>query len=154
MAVLKTTPSYQAYMQAKSRGGAVIEDPEPRITRGPERRIDIQPAEDEDDIDDGLSIKHIAHARYSRNHRLINDIFSEVALPNGRFVVTTERIETFKRQLNDLSMHQKKLASELEQAEEEYLVKKQKFVESSEEFGRELKRHCSQVGFKTYCLNI
>ena len=27
------------------------------------RRIDIQPAEDEEDPDDGLSVKHIAHAR-------------------------------------------------------------------------------------------
>ena len=28
-----------------------------------ERRIDIQPAEDEEDPDDGLSVKHVAHAR-------------------------------------------------------------------------------------------
>ena len=55
MSVYKNSPAYQAYMQAKSRGGAVIEDPEPRGVKGAERRIDIQPAEDEDDPDDGLS---------------------------------------------------------------------------------------------------
>jgi SWI/SNF-related matrix-associated actin-dependent regulator of chromatin subfamily E protein 1 len=47
MSAYRNTPSYQAYMQAKSRGSAVIEDPEPRGVKGPERRIDIQPAEDE-----------------------------------------------------------------------------------------------------------
>ena len=50
-------------IQAKSRGAAVIEDPEPKGIRATDRRIDIQPAEDEEDPDDGLSIKHIAHAR-------------------------------------------------------------------------------------------
>ena len=43
----RTSPGYQAYMQAKARGSAVIDDPEPRGSKIPERRIDIQPAEDE-----------------------------------------------------------------------------------------------------------
>ena len=46
MTVYKGSPAYQAYIQAKARGSAVIEDPDPRGTKGPERRIDIQPAEE------------------------------------------------------------------------------------------------------------
>ena len=39
----------QAYMQAKSKGAPVVEDPDPKGLRVPERRIDIQPAEDDED---------------------------------------------------------------------------------------------------------
>ena len=142
MAVYKTSPAYQAYMQAKSRGQPVIEDPEPRGIRATERRIDIQPAEDEEDPDDGLSIKHVAHARFTRNHRLINDILSETMVPDVRSVVTTARIQVLKRQLNSLTSHHEKFEAELAQIEETYNSKKKKFMESSEEFSKELKKHC------------
>ena len=36
-------------MQAKSKGAPVVEDPDPSGLRIQERRIDIQPAEDEED---------------------------------------------------------------------------------------------------------
>ncbi len=36
-------------MQAKSKGAPVVEDPDPKGLRVPERRIDIQPAEDDED---------------------------------------------------------------------------------------------------------
>ncbi len=42
-------------------------------------------------------------------------------------------------------MHQKKLETELTQIEEKYNQKKHKFLDSSEEFQRELKRHCSRT---------
>jgi len=69
--IYHNSPAYQQYMTAKARGQAVVEEPQdpipqPNQSRGgknAERRIDIQPAEDEEDPDDGLSVKHVAHAR-------------------------------------------------------------------------------------------
>jgi SWI/SNF-related matrix-associated actin-dependent regulator of chromatin subfamily E protein 1 len=147
--IYHNSPAYQAYMQAKARGTPVVEEPQelPNIPVGRggknnERRIDIQPAEDEEDPDDGLSVKHVAHARFMRNNRLIGEIFSENMVPDVRSVVTTSRMQVLKRQVQSLTMHQKKLEAELTTIEEKYDSKKRKFLESSEEFQEELKKHC------------
>jgi len=147
--IYHNSPAYQAYIQAKARGTPVVEEPQelPSVPVGrggknSERRIDIQPAEDEEDPDDGLSVKHVAHARFMRNNRLIGEVFSEVMVPDVRSVVTTARMQVLKRQVQSLTMHQKKLEAELTTIEEKYDAKKRKFMESSEEFQDELKKHC------------
>jgi len=149
MKMYQSSPAFQAYLTAKSKGAPVIEDPQDPVPssnqRGAkvqERRIDIQPAEDEEDPDDGLSVKHVAHARFMRNHRLINEIFSEAMVPDVRSVVTSGRMQVLKRQVQSLTMHQKKLEAELTTIEEKYENKKRKFLQSSSEFNEELKKHC------------
>jgi SWI/SNF-related matrix-associated actin-dependent regulator of chromatin subfamily E protein 1 len=107
-----------------------------------DRRVDIQPAEDEEDQDDGFSYKQVAYNRYTRNHRLINEIFSDAIVPDVRSVVTTQRMHVLKRQVQSLAMHQMKLQAELQQIEEKFDAKKMKFMESSELFQDELKKHC------------
>ncbi|XP_025083772.1 SWI/SNF-related matrix-associated actin-dependent regulator of chromatin subfamily E member 1-like isoform X5 [Pomacea canaliculata] len=160
MKAYHNSPAYQAWVAAKGKAereketGVEEDEPPPRPDRTPTSsrqtqsqklempRISIQPAEDDDDPDDGFSVKHIAHARYLRNHRLINEIFSDSVVPDVRTVVTVGRMSVLKRQVQSLTMHQKKLEAELHQIEERHEIKKRKFLESSEGFHEELKRLC------------
>nr|BAN21136.1 conserved hypothetical protein [Riptortus pedestris] len=137
------SPAYLSYVAAKNRGTTAQQAAEEKetYTTAKDRRIEIQPAEDEDDQDDGLSVKHVAYARYLRNHRLLNEIFFDSIVPDVRSVVTTARMQVLNRQVESLTMHQKKLEAELQQTEEKFEAKKRKFAESSEAFQEELRKH-------------
>lgn len=143
-----SSPAYLAYLTAKNKSKPGGDGDGHENTRSSskggqqDRRIDIQPAEDEEDQDDGYSFKHVAYARFSRNHRLINEIFSDAVVPDVRSVVTTQRMHVLKRQVQSLAMHQMKLQHELQLIEEKFDNRKRKFVESSEQFQEELKKHC------------
>ncbi|XP_053308994.1 SWI/SNF-related matrix-associated actin-dependent regulator of chromatin subfamily E member 1 isoform X3 [Spea bombifrons] len=146
MKTYHNSPAYLAYINAKSRAEAALEEEsrqrQSRMEKG-EPYMSIQPADDPDDYDDGFSMKHTAAARFQRNHRLISEILSESVVPDVRSVVTTARMQVLKRQVQSLMVHQRKLEAELLQIEDRHQDKKRKFLESTESFNNELKRLCS-----------
>ncbi|KAJ6646833.1 SWI/SNF-related matrix-associated actin-dependent regulator of chromatin subfamily E member 1 [Pseudolycoriella hygida] len=141
-----SSPAYVSFLAAKNKAKAANADADSHESSRPakgsqaDRRIEIQPAEDEEDQDDGYSVKHVAYARFLRNHRLINEIFSDMAVPDVRTVVTTSRMQVLKRQVQSLTMHQMKLEAELLQMEEKFESKKRRLAESSDVFQEELKK--------------
>ncbi|XP_037326976.1 SWI/SNF-related matrix-associated actin-dependent regulator of chromatin subfamily E member 1-like isoform X2 [Pungitius pungitius] len=145
MKAYHNSPAYLAYVTAKSRAEAALEEEsrqrQSRLDKG-EPYISIQPAEDPDDYDDGFSMKHSAAARFQRNHRLISEILSESVVPDVRSVVTTARMQVLKRQVQSLMVHQRKLEAELLQIEDRHQDKKRKFLDATESFTNELKRLC------------
>ncbi|XP_055512750.1 SWI/SNF-related matrix-associated actin-dependent regulator of chromatin subfamily E member 1 isoform X3 [Leucoraja erinacea] len=146
MKAYHSSPAYLAYINAKSRAEAALEEEsrqrQSRIEKG-EPYMSIQPAEDPDDYDDGFSMKHISAARFQRNHRLISEILSESVVPDVRSVVTTARMQVLKRQVQSLMVHQRKLEAELLQIEDRHQDKKRKFLETTQLFNSELKQLCN-----------
>ncbi|KAG7260617.1 hypothetical protein CRUP_034803 [Coryphaenoides rupestris] len=133
MKVYHNSPAYLAYVTAKSRAEAALEE---------ESRQRQSPSMLSKNYDDGFSVKHSATARFQRNHRLISEILSESVVPDVRSVVTTARMQVLKRQVQSLMVHQRKLEAELLQIEDRHQDKKRKFIEATESFTNELKRLC------------
>ncbi len=99
----------------------------------------IEPAED-DGLDDNLSLRQVALARYTRNHKLLNEVFNEYIVPDNRSIITSGRMEQLKKQVNSLEVHQKKLKEELESIEEKFDGKRKKILDSAAEFENEMEK--------------
>lgn len=121
-------------MMEKSMGGSMPKE---------EPRFQLQQIEDEDDEGD-YSIKHVAAARFQRNHRLIAEIFSEAAVPDIKTVVTKPRLENLKRQVQSLMQHQRKLEGEIEEMESKFSSKKQKILDEAKKFADSMEEIASR----------
>ncbi|KAF6216515.1 hypothetical protein GE061_000858 [Apolygus lucorum] len=151
------SPPYLAYIAAKTKGKSAQvtsedRDSHDRSTGGSkqDRRIEIQPAEDDDDAEEAYSIKHVSYARFLRNQHLIQEIFSDSVVPDVRTIVTTSRMQHFYCKIQSLKMHQKKMESEVEQLVEKFETTKRKLNEASDAFQEELQKYCKRAVDEDY----
>ena len=134
------SPAYQVYLQAKGRA-EMLESSESRMDRE-DSYMSIEPADDDGgDNDDGFSVKHIAAARFQRNHRLMQDILQDTSIiPSGRNIVTQKRLDTLREQVQSLEHHQDKLQKELQMIEKTHDGTKRKWKDQTSKFRQEMKR--------------
>ncbi|XP_048579727.1 SWI/SNF-related matrix-associated actin-dependent regulator of chromatin subfamily E member 1 [Nematostella vectensis] len=147
-----SSPAYQDWITAKGRAQAAIQAQQSMERtmmssmsfggKMDEPRFSIQQADEEEDEDETYSVKHVAAARFQRNHKLMAEVFSETVVPDVRTVVTKTRLGVLKRQVQSLISHQKKLEGELQQIEEKFKSKKQRFLDESEKFDESLRKLC------------
>jgi len=119
--------------------------PPPTTATAADRRIDIQPAEDEGDADsDPVSVKHVARARYMRNQFLADKLFGRgggETVPDTRQIVTDSKLRVLRRQVHSLTQFNSKAESELEAIQEKHEGRKRRFEESIATFEAEMKKH-------------
>ena len=114
-------------------------------TNSKEDGIDIVAVPDEED--DGLAIKHIAHARFNMNNKLLNEIFSDAIVPiyESESSSSVDRLKILKSQIERLTKQQGKLEAEVTTMEDNFKVKKMRYLNRSEEFQTELESKCSKA---------
>ena len=142
-----------AQPQPPGRIVAMPAPPPPPPTTAPtaDRRIDIQPAEDEGDAaDDSVSVKHVARARYMRNQFLADKLFGREGgggetVPDTRQIVTENKLRVLRRQVHSLTQFQSKLERELEAIEEKHEGRKRRFESSIATFEAEMKKHARKA---------
>lgn len=102
-------------------------------------RFSVQPMDGSDENDEYFSAKHLAAARYYRNNKLVNDIFTETIVPESRHAFDV-KVQVLRRQVDSLTVYQKKMMDELQQIEERFQQKKHSLLESSEKFQNEMNK--------------
>ena len=80
-------------------------------------------------------MKHVSAARFQRNHRLMQNILLDAAIvPSSRGIVTEQRLDVLRNQVQSLERHQKKLETELIDIEKNHSETKRKWQDSTRQF--------------------
>ena len=144
------SPAYQGYLQAKGRAEAI--EAENRASERDGSIMSIEPTDDgSGDTDEGFSVKHVSAARFQRNHRLMQNILLDTTVvPSSRGIVTEQRLEVLRHQVQSLEHHQKKLEAELGEIEKNHIATKRKWKESTSNFITDLKKLRSMTPQECY----
>jgi len=106
-----------------------------RKQRIEESKITVQPTEDEDS--DNFFSRHLAAARFQRNHRLINVLFSDVVVDQEQ-PSDSDKLQACKKRVKSLTEYQKKIDDEIVELNEKFNAKKAKIIEDGKKFSAKL----------------
>ncbi|OON17852.1 HMG box, partial [Opisthorchis viverrini] len=90
--------------------------------------------DNEEDAEDQYTAKHVAAARFQRNHRLMQEILSDARLPDPGQLITQSRLNTLRSQVEQLKNHKRNLCQEIEGCELRHRAKLERIQEDSDKF--------------------
>ncbi|CAH8450592.1 unnamed protein product [Schistosoma turkestanicum] len=142
-----SSPAYQAWLVAKERAEKSMEeqDQERRqsVLRSRDRGNELPQGDlresyiledNEEDTEDQFTAKHVAAARFQRNHRLMQEVLSDTRLPDPGQLITQSRLNTLRLQVEQLKNHKRNLCQEIEGCKARHQAKVQRIREESERF--------------------
>nr|CAH8822371.1 unnamed protein product [Trichobilharzia regenti] len=148
-----TSPAYQAWLLAKERAEKSMEeqDQERRqsILRSRDRGNEVPQGDlresyiledNEEDTEDQYTAKHVAAARFQRNHRLMLEVLSDARLPDPGQLITQSRLDMLRLQVEQLRNHKRNLCQEIDGCEARHQAKVQRIREESERFRLEYEK--------------
>lgn len=122
-------------LKTNQRGTPGSDSKSRRKQRVEESRITVQATEDEDS--DNFYSKQLAAARFQRNHRLINVLFSNVVVEPEQ-PSDNDKIQACKKKIKTLSDYQKKIDDEIVDINEKFYAKRARIAEESKRFSLKL----------------
>ncbi|KAA0195965.1 SWI/SNF matrix-associated actin-dependent regulator of chromatin subfamily E member 1 [Fasciolopsis buskii] len=142
-----SSPAYQAWLVAKERAEKTMEEQDQErkqtMARMRDRSGDVPQSDlresyiledNEEDTEDQYTVKHVAAARFQRNHRLMQEILSDCRLPDPGQLITQSRLNTLRLQVEQLRNHKRNLCQEIDGCEARHRSKIQKIREDSQNF--------------------
>lgn len=101
--------------------------------------------DNEEDPDEQFTVKHVAAARYQRNHRLMLEILSDSKLPDPGQLINEHRIRTLQTQVKQLKTHKMNLCNEIENCELRHQAKMRRIQDESAVFYAEYRKLMTQT---------
>lgn len=131
----KTRAASTGAFKTNQRGTPGSDSKSRRKQRVEESKITVQPTEDEDA--DNFFSKQLAAARFQRNHRLVNVLFSDAVVEHEQ-PSYNDKIQAIKKKIKMLSDHQKKIEEDIVDIDEKFRAKKARISEEGERFASKL----------------
>lgn len=118
-------------VKSAQRGTPGLDSKSRRKQKVEASKVTVQAAEDEDT--DNFFSKHLAAARFQRNHQLINILFSDIVVHQEQ-PSESDKLQACKKRVKSLTDYQKKIDDEISDLNEKFNLKRAKIIEEGKKF--------------------